>query len=279
VRRLCHGDVDLQVVVEAQEHGLGAGDGAEHRHHEVREAVAVAVERGDDERQLGGPADEPRVRRVDQDRLVGHVRVALRRCVELLLEHALVHGRHRPLRTAVDLAPHLLGRAERVLGDHAARRAGDLLRPERDLLAGALVTLPPLLGAVGVLDGHPHDGDREVHARDRRHAGDPATGADDHLPADLLAQDAVGGADVVLALGRDRGRLDAEAGLAHGARGVVDDLVAGRAPLLEREVEALQLDVDADDARVEHPERLLEQLLAGFVALQDGDGERHEQAR
>ena len=70
-----------------------------------------------------------------------------------------------------------------------------------------------------------HAGDRPDHARD------PPAGADDHLAVDLLAQDPVRGADVVLALGRDRRRLEPEAGLAHGARGLVDDLVAGLAPL------------------------------------------------
>ena len=40
-------------LVEGQQHRLGAGDRAEHRHHEVAQAVAVAVERGDDERHVG----------------------------------------------------------------------------------------------------------------------------------------------------------------------------------------------------------------------------------
>ena len=78
------------------------GDRAEHRHHEVRQAVAVAVERRDHERPGRGAGDQPRVRRVDQDRLVVDVGVALGGGVELLLEHPLVHGRDRPLRPAVD---------------------------------------------------------------------------------------------------------------------------------------------------------------------------------
>ena len=40
------------------------------------------------------------------------------------------------------------------------------------------------------------------------------------------------------------------------------------AAVLEREVEVLELELDAEDVRVEHPQRLLEQLLAGLVALE-----------
>ena len=40
------------------------------------------------------------------------------------------------------------------------------------------------------------------------------------------------------------------------------------APVLQREVEALELDLEADHVRVEHPQRLLEQLLPGLVALE-----------
>ena len=39
-----------QVVVEREEHRLGAGDGTEQRQHEVREAVPVAIERGHHQR-------------------------------------------------------------------------------------------------------------------------------------------------------------------------------------------------------------------------------------
>ena len=57
-------------------------------------------------------------------------------------------------------------------------------------------------------------------------------------------------------------------GLDHRRRGLLADAVLGRAAILEREVEALQLDVEPDHVRVEHPQRLLEQLLAGLVALE-----------
>src|SRR3712207_7549854 len=41
-----------------------------------------------------------------------------------------------------------------------SRGARDLLRPVGDLVVGALRALAPLLGPVGVLDRHAHDGDR-----------------------------------------------------------------------------------------------------------------------
>ena len=118
---------------------------------------------------------------------------------------------------------------------------------------------------------------------DARHgpddARDPPAGADDHLAVDLLAQDPVRGADVVLALGRDRRGLQPEAGLAHRPRGLVDDLVARLAPLLEREVVVVELELDPEQLGVEHPHGLLEQLLAGLVALEDDDLQRVRHGR
>src|SRR6185295_18169992 len=101
-----------------------------------------------------------------------------------------------------------LGELERDLRDAAADPPLDPLRAERDLV-GAF-TLPPLLGAVRVADGHAHDRDRGVHTAVRNHAWNAAAGADDHAPADLLAQDPVRRADVVRALGRDRRGLETE---------------------------------------------------------------------
>ena len=42
----------------------------------------------------------------------------------------------------------------------------------------------------------------------------------------------------------------------------------------EREVVALELDREPDDVGIEHAQRLLEQLLAGLVALEDDDRQR-----
>ena len=67
------------------------------------------------------------------------------------------------------------------------------------------------------------------------------------------------------------GRLDAEAGLAHGLGGLGDDRVVGLAAVVEREVEVDELGLQRDDVGVEHAQRLLEQLLSGLVALEDDD--------
>jgi hypothetical protein len=48
-----------------------------------------------------------------------------------------------------------------------------------------------------------------VGAADRHDARDPAPGAHDHVPPDLLPEDAVRAADVVHPLGCDRRRLQA----------------------------------------------------------------------
>ena len=137
--------------------------------------------------------------------------------------------------------------------------------------------LAPLLRAVRVPDGHANDRDRRVHAAVRNHPRNAPPGADDHPPADLLAQDPVRRAHVVRSLGRHRRRLQPEAVLADRSRPVVHDLVVGRAPLLEREIEALEPELEPDHVRLEHPQRLLEELLAGLVPFQDDDGLRcHE---
>ena len=92
-------------------------------------------------------------------------------------------------------APAALRLAERELGDRVADPPLDPLGPEGDLVVA--FALAPLLRPVRVADRHAHDRDRGVHAAERDDAGDPAAGADDHLAADLLAEDAVGRADVV----------------------------------------------------------------------------------
>ena len=51
------------------------------------------------------------------------------------------------------------------------------------------------------------------------------------------------------------------------------DLVVGLAPVLEREVVVLELHLDLGHAGIEHAQRLLQQLLAGLVALEDDDAQ------
>ena len=110
-----------------------------------------------------------------------------------------------------------------------------------------------------------------MHAAERNDAGNPSPGTHDHLPADLLAQDAVRGADAVTLLGRDRRGLQAEAVLANRLRGLVDDLVLARAPGLQREVEPREFEVEPGHLGSQDAEALLEQLLPGFVALEHHD--------
>src|SRR5581483_12094863 len=54
-------------------------------------------------------------------------------------------------------------------------------------------------------------------------------------------------------------------------RRLVDDRVLGRAPVLEREIEARELQFDADHVGRERPQGLLEELLPRLVALEDDD--------
>ena len=59
--------------------------------------------------------------------------------------------------------------------------------------------------------------------------------------------------------------------LADRRRRLVDDSVLRRAARLEREVEAGEVDLEPDHVRRQEPERLLEKLLAGLVALENRD--------
>ena len=110
--------------------------------------------------------------RVDQLRLVDHLGVARCGGVHLLLEHALVDRADRVLRAAEDARAGALGEPERELGDRLADPPLDPLGAERSLVIA--VALAPLLRAVGVADGHPHDRDRRVNAAERHDAGDPS---------------------------------------------------------------------------------------------------------
>ena len=51
----------------------------------------------------------------------------------------------------------------------------------------------------------------------------------------------------------------------------IDDPVRRRPAVLERQVEVLELELEPEQVAVEHPQRLLEQLLPGLVAVQDDD--------
>ncbi len=97
------------------------------------------------------------------------------------------------------------------------------------------------------------------------------SGTDDDAPADLLPQQPVRGADVVASLRRDRRGLEAEAVLADRLRRLVHDPVVRRPPVLEREVEAWELELQPGDLRRQDAERFLEELLAGLVPFEHDD--------
>src|SRR5690348_12073872 len=120
--------------------------------------------------------------------------MSLRRRVHLFLQHPLVGGADRVLRAAEDLRTRPLRLEEGELGDRMADAALDPLCAERDLVVALALT--PLLGAVCVAHGHPDDRNRRMHAPERCDARDAPPGTDDDLAADLLAQDAIRGADV-----------------------------------------------------------------------------------
>ena len=163
VRRLGHHGLRVVVLVEGEQHRLRAGDRAEHRHHEVGEAVSVAVQGGDHKRRVRRAADQARVGRVDQDRAVGHLGMPLGGRVHLLLQHSLVDRADRPLRPAVHAPVDARGRAEAVLSHGSADVPRDPLGAEGDLVA--VLLLAALLGAVGVANRHAHHGDRVVNSR------------------------------------------------------------------------------------------------------------------
>ena len=268
VRRLGHQRRRDVVLAERDEQRLRPGDRAEERQHEVGEDVAITVQCRDHHRRATG-RDQQREGGVDQLRLVLHVGMTLRRRVHLLLQHPLVHGADRVLGAAEHLGPETLGLPEGELGDGVADASLDALGAKCDLALALALT--PLPGAVGVSYGHAHDRDGGVHAAERNHAGDPSARADDHLAADLLAQDPVGRADVAGRLGGNRRRLQAQPVVANCARRLEHDVVGRPAAMRERQVVARQGQLHADHVGLEDAERRLEQLLACLVSLEDDD--------
>ena len=128
--------------------------------------------------------------------------------------------------------------AEAVLGHRAAHAARDPLGAERDLVP--VLLLAALLGSVRVADRHSNDGDGVVDTGHRRHARYAPSGPDDHLAVDRLAEQPVRAAHVVLALGCDRGGLEAEARVAHGGSGLGHHIVVRLTAVVEGEVEVLE---------------------------------------
>src|SRR5207237_1060093 len=88
-------------------------------------------------------------------------------------------------------------------------------------------------------------------------AGNAPTGANDHLAADLLAEDAVRRADVAASFGRDRRGLQPEAVLADRRRRLVHDPVVGLAAPLEGAIEPRELEPNSDLVALEDDDRPL----------------------
>ncbi len=149
----------LEVVLERDEQRLRSGDRAEERQDEVGENVAVAVERGNDER-LARRREQQRERRVDQLRFVRDFGMALGGEVHLLLEHPLVRRADRVLRAAEHLRSGSVRLAKRELRDGVADAPFDALLAERHFVIA--FALAPFLGAVRVADRHADDRDRRV---------------------------------------------------------------------------------------------------------------------
>ena len=68
--------------------------------------------------------------------------------------------------------------------------------------------------------------------------------------------------------------LRPEARLRHALGRLFDDRVVRLAPVFEREIEALDLYLDAEDLGVEKAQRLLEQLLSGLVPVERNNAKR-----
>ena len=90
-------------------------------------------------------------------------------------------------------------------------------------------------------------------------------------PSDALSQDAIGTADVARRLRRDGGRLEAQTRLSHGRGGLADDLVGGGPSVPQGQVEPHQVEIEPEDAGIEHPQGLVEQFLSGLVTVADDD--------
>src|SRR5918997_502760 len=236
------------LLVEREQERLGPRYGAEHLHHEVRDAVTVTVEGGDDEG-LAVSGQEQRVGGVYELGVVADVAAVLRGAVHLLLEHPLVDGGDGVLGATEDLGPHLARLDKGELRYASAYPARDLLCPVGDLVE--TLALAPLLGPVGVVDGHPYDGDGRMDAGHGVDAGDATSRAHDHGPVYALPEYRVGRADVPGRLRRHRRGLYAEAARFHRRRRLVYHPVVRSLAVLERQVVPLELHVHPGDRRVE----------------------------
>ena len=216
---------------------------------------------------------KPGVGGVDQRGPVGDVGVPRGRGVHLLLQHPLVDGRDGPLRPAVDAGAQL----RRPCGTSTRPRTG---RPSGRSARSATPALRPvpaspvrsLLGPVGVARrpcARPRSGGRRAPAGATPGMRRPVrTMTEPPMPSrrmrlGLPTSPVVSGVMVAAFSPRPVSP--------HGGCGVADHPVGGGPPVLERQVEVHQLEIEPEDAGVEHPQRLVEELLAGLVAVADDE--------
>ena len=160
---------------------------------------------------------------------------------------------------------------EGVLRHRTADGAIDALGAPGLLVRAPRVAGPVLLSAVGIAHRHANHHDRVDDRGGRRHPRDAPAGPHDDGTTYALAQNPIGAADIAGRLGRDGGGFEAEARLAHGHGSVTHDIVCGRPPVGERQVEMDELQVESEDSGIEHPQGLLEQLLSRLVPVADND--------
>ncbi len=84
-------------------------------------------------------------------------------------------------------------------------------------------------------------------------------------------QDAIGASDVPRLLRGDRGRLEPQPRLTHRRCSISHHPIRSGTAILERQVEAHEFQVEAEHLWGEDPQSLLEQLLAGLIALAHDD--------
>ena len=249
VGRFGHGDARSQVLVERHQYRFGTRNRSEHGEHHVAEAVAIAVQGGNDEGILAGLGQEAGIGGVDESRSIRHIRVTARGGVHFLLEHSFVHRRDSPLRSSVHRTTHLGGHLEGVFRHIDANRTFDALRAPGGLVLA--LTLTTFEGAVGIAHSHTnhHNGLRDAHGRS--HARNAPTGANNHRPVNTFTQKSVRRAHPANFGGRHGGGLEAQPGGRHRVSGFADNVIVSTTTVLQAEIKVLQSQRNTENRRIE----------------------------
>ena len=108
-----------------------------------------------------------------------------------------------------------------------------------------------------------------MNAPDGHDARKLASGSHDDAAADRFAQNAIGRADVAVALGRNRRGFESDTVTPYSRSGVRHYAIIRGAPVLERQIEALESNLQSGDARVEDAQCFDQQFLSGLIAFED----------